>query len=86
MPAICEKVGSPEFTSDGNLGKVSIVGVGIQTAHGYAAKMFRAMYEAGTNIELISTSEIRLTVIIDSAKVPDAVRALPAAFALETAD
>jgi aspartate kinase len=86
MPKICESVGAPEFTSDGNLGKVSIVGVGIQTAHGYAAKMFRAMFDAGINIELISTSEIRLTCIIDSARVPDAVRALHAAFELETAE
>jgi len=86
MPSICEAVGAPEFTSDGNLGKVSIVGVGIQTAHGYAAKMFRALFDAGINIELISTSEIRLTCIIDSGKVHDAVRALHAAFELETAD
>jgi aspartate kinase len=86
MPGICESVGASEFTSDANLGKVSIVGVGIQTAHGYAAKMFRAMYDAGINIELISTSEIRLTVIIDAARVPDAVRALHSAFQLETAE
>ena len=86
MPAICASVGAPEYTSDANLGKVSIVGVGIQTAPGYAARMFRAMSDAGINIELISTSEIRLTCIIDSAKVPDAVRALHAAFQLETAE
>jgi aspartate kinase len=86
MPEICESVGSPEFSSDGSLGKVSIVGVGIQTAHGYAARMFRAMFDAGINIELISTSEIRLTCIIDSAKVPDAVRVLHSAFELEKAD
>jgi aspartate kinase len=62
------------------------VGVGIQTAHGYAARMFRAMFDAGINIELISTSEIRLTCIIDSAKVPDAVRVLHSAFELEKAE
>ena len=86
MPGICEKIGAPEYAADGNLGKVSIVGVGIQTAPGYAARMFRAMSDAGINIELISTSEIRLTCIIDSAQVPDAVRALHAAFELETAE
>lgn len=86
MPSICAAVGAPEFTSAGNLGKVSIVGVGIQTAHGYAARMFRALFDAGINIELISTSEIRLTCIIDAERVPDAVRALHAAFELETAD
>lgn len=86
MPGICEGVGAPEYAADGNLGKVSIVGVGIQTAHGYAARMFRALFDAGINIELISTSEIRLTCIIDAEKVPDAVRALHAAFELETAE
>lgn len=86
MPKICEKVGANGYAADGNLGKVSIVGVGIQTAHGYAARMFRALYDAGINIELISTSEIRLTCIIDAEKVPDAVRALHDAFELEKPD
>ncbi len=86
MPAICESVGANGYVADGNLGKVSIVGVGIQTAHGYAARMFRTLFDAGINIELISTSEIRLTCIIDSGRVHDAVRALHAAFQLETAE
>jgi aspartate kinase len=86
MPKICEKVGANGYAADGNLGKVSIVGVGIQAAPGYAARMFRTLFDAGINIEMISTSEIRLTCIIDAAKVPDAVRALHAAFELETAE
>jgi aspartate kinase len=86
MGDICAKVGANGYVADGNLGKVSIVGVGIQTAPGYAARMFRALYDAGINIELISTSEIRLTCIIDAAKVPDAVRALHKAFELERAE
>ncbi len=86
MPAICESVGANGYVADGNLGKVSIVGVGIQTAHGYAARMFRTLFDAGINIELISTSEIRLTCIIDSGRVHDAVRALHAAFQLETSE
>jgi aspartate kinase len=45
--------------------------------------MFRALQDAGINIELITTSEIRITCIIDAARVPDAVRALHAAFELE---
>ena len=44
---------------------------------------FRALFDAGINIELITTSEIRLTCLIDAGKVPDAVRALHAAFELE---
>lgn len=86
MPAICSAVGAPGYATDANLGKVSIVGVGIQTAPGYAARMFRALYDEKINIELISTSEIRLTCIIAADRVNDAVRALHAAFELETAD
>ena len=86
MPAICQAVGADGYVADGNLAKVSIVGVGIQTAHGYAARMFRALYDAGINIELISTSEIRLTCIIAADRVGDAVRALHAAFELERAE
>jgi aspartate kinase len=86
MPEICARVGAPEWSSNANLGKVSIVGVGIQTAPGYAARMFRALYDAGINIELISTSEIRLTCIIAADRVHDAVRALHDAFELEKAD
>ncbi|MBI2767397.1 MAG: aspartate kinase [Chloroflexi bacterium] len=84
MPSICAAVGAPDYSANGGLGKVSIVGVGIQTAHGYAARMFRVLFDAGINIELITTSEIRLTCIIAAERVPDAVRALHSAFELET--
>jgi aspartate kinase len=65
---------------------VSIVGTGIQSAPGYAARMFRTLSDAGINIELISTSEIRITCIIDERQVGEAVRALHAAFELEKAE
>ncbi len=83
MPDICARVGAASYTADSNLGKVSIVGVGIQTAQGYAARMFRTLSQAGINIEMISTSEIRLTCIIDADRVPEAVRLLHDAFELE---
>ncbi len=86
MPGICAEVGASGFVANADLGKVSIVGVGIQTAQGYAAKMFRALFDAGINIELITTSEIRLTCIIPGDRVPDAVRALHSAFELERAE
>jgi aspartate kinase len=86
MPAICEAVGANGFTTDANLAKVSIVGTGIQTAPGYAARMFRTLFDSGINIELISTSEIRLTCIIDRGRAEDAVRALHDAFELENPD
>jgi aspartate kinase len=86
MPEICGQIGANGFASDANLGKVSIVGVGIQTAPGYAARMFRKLSSSGINIELISTSEIRLTCIIETSKVAEAVRALHDAFQLEKAE
>jgi aspartate kinase len=61
MPEICASIRANGYVADGNLGKVSIVGVGIQAAQGYAARMFRSLSDAGINIELISSSEIRLT-------------------------
>ena len=69
--------------TDAKLGKVSIVGTGMQNTPGYAAKMFSALSKEGINIQLITTSEIRITCIIDEARVKDAVRALHKAFELE---
>jgi len=83
MVEICKEVGAREFISDKDLGKVSIVGTGIQTAPGYASRMFRALFDAGINIDLISTSEIRLTCLVHRDRVADAVRALHDAFELE---
>jgi aspartate kinase len=69
--------------SDAKLGKVSIVGTGMQNSPGYAARMFKALYEAGINIELITTSEIRITCIVNETRVADAVRSLHKAFQLD---
>ncbi len=82
---VAKSIGARECISDARLAKVSIVGAGVQTAPGYAARMFRALYGEGINIELISTSEIRITCIIDESKTTDAVRALHRAFELEKA-
>jgi aspartate kinase len=81
---IADHLGATSIEADPNIGKISIVGTGIQNTPGYAAKMFRALYDAGINIDLISTSEIRITVIIEEGKVKEAVRALHKAFELET--
>lgn len=81
---IAEQLGATSIAADPNIGKISIVGTGIQNTPGYAAKMFRALYDAGINIDLISTSEIRITVIIEEGKVKEAVKALHKAFELET--
>jgi len=80
---IAKSIGARECSSDAKLGKVSIIGTGMQNTPGYAARMFGALKEKGINIELITTSEIRITCIIDEAKVKEAVKALHRAFELE---
>lgn len=68
---------------DGNIGKVSIVGAGLMTNCGMAARMFEALYEAGINIQMINTSEIRVSVLLDEGDVDRAVRAIHAKFFAE---
>ncbi len=80
---IARSIGAREYVSDAKLGKVSIIGTGMQNTPGYAARMFGALNEQGINIQLITTSEIRITCIIDDAQIEDAVRALHQAFKLE---
>ncbi|TFH37535.1 MAG: aspartate kinase [Dehalococcoidia bacterium] len=76
-------IGAQKVTSDKSLSKVSIVGTGMQNVPGYAARMFRALADEGINIQLITTSEIRITCIVDEGRVKDAVRALHKAFEVE---
>ncbi len=80
---IAKSIGARDCMSDSKLGKVSIIGTGMQNTPGYAARMFNTLSEQGINIQLITTSEIRITCIIDEAKTKDAVRALHRAFELE---
>jgi len=81
-----QQINAGEILSDRSLAKVSVVGAGMQSGPGYAATMFRTLFKEGINIELITTSEIRITCIIDESRVADAVRALHKAFELEQAE
>ncbi|MFB0559419.1 MAG: aspartate kinase, partial [Dehalococcoidales bacterium] len=83
---IAKSIGARECVSDSKLGKVSIIGTGMQNTPGYAARMFRTLSEKGINIQLITTSEIRITCIISDAEIKNAVRALHQAFELEMAE
>ncbi|MBE9482131.1 MAG: aspartate kinase, partial [Chloroflexi bacterium] len=83
---IAKSIGARDCVSDSKLGKVSVIGTGMQNTPGYAARMFDTLSEKGINIQLITTSEIRITCIIDEVKVEDAVRALHRAFELEIAE
>jgi aspartate kinase len=80
---VAQEIEAPDVMADTHLAKVSIVGAGMTSAFGYAGRMFRTLFEAGVNIELITTSEIRITCLIDEGQVPKAVRALHKAFELE---
>jgi aspartate kinase len=86
LAPIVRQIGAGEMTTDAAVAKVSIVGAGIQNAPGYAARMFGVLADAGINIEMISTSEIRITCIIGRDDVEQAARALHAAFQLEQPD
>ena len=83
LDPIVRDLGFRELTTDTAVAKVSIVGAGIQNAPGYAARMFRTLADAGVNIEMISTSEIRITTIIAEDALETGLRALHAAFELE---
>jgi len=83
LEPIVRDLGFREMTTDSAVAKVSIVGAGIQNAPGYAARMFGSLADAGVNIEMISTSEIRITTIIAEDALETAVRALHEAFELE---
>src|SRR3954447_23363675 len=83
LEPLIRDLGFRELTTDASVAKVSIVGAGLHNAPGYAARMFRCLADAGINIEMISTSEIRITTIIGEDRVEDALRALHAAFELE---
>ena len=85
--AICRAqagaLGAADVMLDEHAAKVSIVGTGMQSGVGYAAKMFRALSDARINIELISTSEIRITAIVHEDAARKAVQVLHAAFELD---
>ncbi len=80
---IAKSIGARECVSDSTLAKVTIVGTGMQNTPGYAATMFQTLSEQGINIQLIATSEIRITCIIDESRIKDSVRALHKAFELD---
>ena len=80
---IAARIGAGGVTHDAALAKVSVVGTGMQNSPGYASTMFRSLADAGVNIEMITTSEIRITCIVSEKQAGDAVRALHKAFALE---
>lgn len=83
---IASDLGALEVDADNRIAKVSIVGVGMRSHAGVAATMFEALSTEGINIQLITTSEIKITVVIDERYLELAVRALHSAFDLDKPD
>jgi aspartate kinase len=78
-------IGLEDATLDDNVAKVSVIGVGMRSNTGVAQTMFKALADKGVNIQVISTSEIKISVLIDAAYTELAVRALHAAYGLDKA-
>lgn len=76
----CEKVGAKSLTADKGVAKISVVGAGMETHEGVAARMFEALGDAGINIQMISTSEIKVSVLIDAKDADQAVSIVHASF------
>jgi len=85
LGTLCDELGI-EIASDEAMGKVSVIGAGMKTHPGVAAKVFTTLGAEAINIEMIATSPIKISCVIAGARVPDAVRALHAAFELSGPD
>ena len=83
MDDVIKSVSAQKVIYDGNIGKVSIVGVGMKSHSGIAYKMFKVLADNKINIQMISTSEIKISVVVDESKTNEAVNALHSAFKLD---
>jgi aspartate kinase len=77
------KVGFTNLQHDDQIAKLALVGAGMRTNVGVSAQLFRALADAGVNIEMISTSEIRISVVTSADSIATAVRAVHTAFGLD---
>lgn len=83
LERVKDEVGFDSLIYDDQIGKVSLIGAGMRSHPGITAKFFSALASAGVNIEMISTSEIRISVVVDEAQVDEAVTATHTAFELD---
>ncbi len=81
---VAKEISANEVTHVESVAKISLVGAGMRTSPGIAAKMFRVLAAAGVNIEMISTSTIRVSVVVDASSTETALRALHTAFGLDS--
>ncbi|MEE9344889.1 MAG: aspartate kinase [Methylococcales bacterium] len=85
LQTTCDELGARQASSDANIVKVSVVGVGMRSHAGIAAKMFRQLAKENINIRMISTSEIKVSVVVDEKYLELAVRSLHQVFDLDVA-
>lgn len=83
---VADEIGAKAVTHDNNIAKVSLVGAGMKTSPGIAATMFRVLADEGVNIQMISTSTIRISVIMAGDDMERAARALHTAFGLDSGE
>ena len=83
LERVAREIGAREVTGDNKIAKLSIVGVGMKSHAGVATKMFKVLSEESINIQMISTSEIKISVVIEEKYLELAVRALHTAFGLD---
>jgi aspartate kinase len=84
LSQIADDLGAKEVDADADIAKISIVGVGMRSHAGVAAKMFEVLANEGINIQLITTSEIKITVVVEERYLELAVRSLHSGFNLDT--
>ena len=84
LEAICADLDARDVIGDEHIAKISVVGVGMRSHAGIATTMFKALATEAINIQMISTSEIKVSVVVDDRYLELAVRALHKAFGLET--
>jgi aspartate kinase len=84
VESVAQEIGAAGIAQDDAIAKISLVGAGMKTSPGIAAKMFRTLADNGVNIQMISTSTIRISVVIASADLEKAARSLHTAFGLDS--
>ncbi len=80
---VLQAIGAERIVTDGSIGRVSVIGAGMKSNPGVAATMFETLADHGINIEMISTSAIRISCVVDSARAEESVQMLHTAFGLD---
>ena len=85
LDSVAAEIGAGKVSKQDGIAKLSVVGIGMRTHSGVAAKLFDALAKGGINIQMISTSEIKIAVILEEAKIAEAAKLAHTAFGLDAA-